>query len=122
MRLYPRLERNGEKLAPLRVFWGRVGISLLWVLGIAIGWLLLGAALYLLLRPEDSWPLAFHRAAMIVSGMGPVGEEPLPDCERVFVDIYSLLSGLVIVGIMGFLLTPVFHRLLHPFHLPDSES
>jgi len=35
---------------------------------------------------------------------------------KLFASFYALYSGLVLIGLMGILLAPVFHRLLHSFH------
>lgn len=53
--------------------------------------------------------------------MGPVGE--LPDTPaKLFAAIYAIFSGLVFIGIVGILLTPVMHRVLHHFHLDNEET
>jgi hypothetical protein len=51
-----------------------------------------------------------------LSGMGPVSQNP-NDCEKVFAGLYALYSGFVLVVVMGLILTPIFHRVLHHFLL-----
>lgn len=66
---------------------------------------------------------AFLSAAMILSGMGPVGE--IPDAHvgaKLFAGIYAIISGLLIFAVAGIVLAPVFHRLLHTFHVPDDDK
>lgn len=59
---------------------------------------------------------AFVNAAMILSGMGLV--DPLQTTAgKLFVSVYALLSGLIIVVGAGFVLAPIAHRVLHRFHL-----
>jgi len=59
-------------------------------------------------------------ASMILAGMGPVN--PLTsDAAKIFASAYALLSGLVFIGATGILLTPIFHRVLHHFHLEEKE-
>lgn len=60
-------------------------------------------------------------ASMILAGMGPVGD--LPSVEaKLFASAYAIFSGLVFIAIIGILLTPVMHRLLHRFHLDKADS
>ena len=58
---------------------------------------------------------AFLNASMILTGMGPVN--PLTnDAAKFFASGYALFSGIVFLAVMGLLLTPLLHRLLHSFH------
>jgi len=66
-------------------------------------------------------PDAFVNAAMILSGMGPVGELKFTS-GKVFAGCYALFSGLIIIIATSFLLAPVFHRVLHKFHLESSSD
>jgi hypothetical protein len=68
------------------------------------------------LTPVD----AFLNAAMLLSGMGPTSSYTLFGA-KVFAGCFALFSGLFIVIIMGFILAPVFHRVLHKFHLDDDN-
>ena len=57
------------------------------------------------------WVDAFLNAAMILGGMGPV--DPLTTTgAKLFGGVYALFSGLVLVGVAGLLLAPVFHHVL----------
>jgi hypothetical protein len=62
-------------------------------------------------KPHD----AFLNAAMLLGGMGPVGDL---DTEggKIFAGLYALYAGLVFLVVAALLLTPIFHRLLHRFH------
>ena len=62
------------------------------------------------------WLDATLNASMILSGMGPVNELNTMS-GKMFAAAYALFSGIVFVGIMGVLLAPFAHRLLHRFHL-----
>lgn len=79
--------------------------------------LLIGMVGYRYLAPCD-WIDALHNASMILSGMGPVIVINT-FWGKVFSSFYALISGLVFVSNIGLLLAPVFHRLLHQFHLDD---
>jgi putative flippase GtrA len=59
---------------------------------------------------------AFLNAAMLLGGMGPVKTDGLSDPGKLFAGIYALYSGLVLIAIVGIMLAPVVHRVLHRFH------
>src|SRR5436189_5481659 len=59
---------------------------------------------------------AFVNAAMILSGMGPVGELKTSG-GKIFAGCYALYSGLALITVAAITLSPVFHRFLHRFHL-----
>lgn len=63
-----------------------------------------------------AWIDAIVNAAMILGGMGPVGDLHT-DAGKLFASAYALFAGLVFVVIVGVLFAPVFHRFLHRFHL-----
>jgi hypothetical protein len=66
-----------------------------------------------------NWVDSLLESSMILGGMGPVN--PLTtDAAKIFASLYALFSGLVFIGIMGVVLTPAAHRLLHKFHLESS--
>lgn len=58
---------------------------------------------------------ALLNASMILGGMGPVDTLHTPG-GKVFASIYALYSGLFIIALMGILLAPVVHRVIHIFH------
>lgn len=59
---------------------------------------------------------AFLNAAMILSSMGPAA--PLQtQGGKIFAGFYALYCGLVVVIATGFVLAPIFHRVLHRFHV-----
>jgi hypothetical protein len=69
----------------------------------------------------QTWPDSFLNAAMILSGMGPVGElKSTP--AKVFAGLYALYSGLTLISIVGIVLAPVIHRFLHKFHLETAKE
>jgi hypothetical protein len=59
---------------------------------------------------------AYVNAAMILSGMGPLGELKTT-AGKIFAGSYAIFSGLIIVIASGFVLAPIFHRVLHHFHV-----
>ncbi len=62
---------------------------------------------------------AYVNAAMILSGMGPMGELKTT-AGKIFAGSYAILSGLIIVIATGFVLAPIFHRVLHRFHVESK--
>ena len=57
---------------------------------------------------------------MILGGMGPVN--PLTnDAAKIFASLYALFSGLMFIGIMGVVLSPIVHRFLHKFHVDEKD-
>jgi hypothetical protein len=112
-------ERRHEKLAPLPVFIRRlvgsagIGLALLLVA------LLIGVCGYHWLDGLD-WVDSLLEASMILGGMGPIN--PLTNTSaKIFASVYALFSGVVFIALMGLLLTPLVHRLMHKFHLKDSK-
>lgn len=68
-----------------------------------------------------SWLDALVNASMILGGMGPVNELNTVG-GKLFASFYALFSGLIFIVIIGVILAPFGHRLLHRFHVEaDSE-
>ena len=65
-----------------------------------------------------SWLDSFLNASMILSGMGPV-DRMSTAAAKLFAAFYALFSGVVFIGVMGLILAPWAHRLLHVTHLED---
>jgi hypothetical protein len=63
-----------------------------------------------------TWIDATLNASMILGGMGPVNSLNT-EGGKLFASAYALFSGVVFIGIMGIILAPFAHRLLHTFHL-----
>src|SRR5262245_58815827 len=113
-------ERRHQRLAPLSVFVKRIFASLgIAVLLIAIV-LLIGISGYHWLA-GFGWVDSLLEASMILGGMGPVN--PLAtDGAKIFASLYALFSGLVFIGVMGIVLSPIAHRLLHKFHIEKGPN
>ena len=70
----------------------------------------------------QSWPDSYLNAAMILSGMGPIGDLK-STAAKIFAGTYALYSGLALILIAGIILSPIVHRFLHKFHLePDKKA
>jgi hypothetical protein len=81
---------------------------------IVLGSLLIGMIGYVLFE-HLSWTDAFLNAAMLLGGMGPV-DLPRTEGGKLFAGGYALYAGLVFLILMGLVVGPVFHRVLHKFH------
>jgi hypothetical protein len=113
-------EPRGRPLASRWAFAGRLfrhGVIATLVVAVALGIGVLGYHYF-----EDlSWLDALENASMILGGMGPVSEMR-SDAGKLFASAYALFCGLVFIGVMGIVLAPVAHRLLHAFHLEEDED
>jgi hypothetical protein len=67
------------------------------------------------------WIDSLLNASMILGGMGPV-EHINNDIGKVFASIYALFSGLFFIGMVGFLLAPFAHRMMHRFHWSEGSD
>jgi hypothetical protein len=108
-------ERRGDKVVSREVFAKRMMRAVgLWLIIIVIG-LSVGIAGY---AGFEGLSLvdAYLNAAMILSGMGPAVELKTTG-GKVFAGTYAILSGLIIIIATGFVLAPIFHRVLHNFHV-----
>ena len=67
------------------------------------------------------WVDSILNASMILGGMGPVGTLE-SDAGKLFASAYALFSGLVFISASAILFAPVAHRVLHAFHIDDSDD
>lgn len=116
---WQHLERRHEKLAPLSIYVQRIIASLaiasvLILIALTVG--ILGYHSLAGFNFIDS----LLEASMILGGMGPVRELP-SDAAKVFASIYALFSGVVFIALMGIILAPVAHRVMHKFHIDDKD-
>ena len=66
-----------------------------------------------------SWLDAFHQAALLLSGMGPVADL-YTTAGKIFDGVYALFCGVILLVATGLLFAPVIHRILHRFHIEDA--
>lgn len=113
-------EHRHEPLLPRPLFIKRIFKYGAVSFGLAAVSLFIGIIGYRMLEGM-SWLDAFVNAAMILGGMGPVGELHTR-AGKLFAGCYALYCGLIVVISMGILIAPVFHRFLHLFHLEVTED
>lgn len=118
--LYP-LEHRSRAVLPRNRFAMRMLIaSGLWLVLAGFG-LVIGMAGYAYFEGMNAAD-AYVNAAMILSGMGPVETNLKSAASKIFAGSYAIFSGLLIVIATGFVLAPVFHRVLHKFHVEQSKQ
>src|SRR6266542_655584 len=108
-------QKRRRPLPPRGAFFVRVARSGLVAFGLIAASLCVGMAGYHYSEGMP-WIDAFVNAAMILSGMGPVGELRTTG-GKLFAGFYALFSGLALITIAAVLLAPVVHRFLHRFHI-----
>jgi hypothetical protein len=112
-------EHRREPLLPRALFIWRVLKFSVISLGLAVVSLLLGILGYRIFEGM-AWIDAFVNAAMILGGMGPVGELHT-NTGKLFAGVYALYCGLIVIICMSILIAPIFHRFLHLFHLEHKS-
>ena len=118
MRTLLHYEKLSQPLAPSARFRSRLARNVLAGALIVAAALAIGMAGYgwfAKMGPVD----AFLNSAMILSGMGPVGELK-SDGAKIFAGVYAIFCGLLIFAVAGLILAPVFHRVLHRFHVEED--
>jgi hypothetical protein len=119
-RHYLKLERRGEPLLPRAAFAQRMARTFAVVSAFVGLSLAVGMAGYHFTEGL-SWIDAFVNASMILSGMGPL-DAPKSVGGKLFAGFYALYSGLAVLVAAAVLLAPVFHRMIHHFHLEESRE
>ena len=112
-------ERKHEKLAPAHVFIWRLAACAA-IAGVLAAFALLTGVVGYHWLAGLGWIDALLNASMILGGMGPV-DTLTNRSAKVFASSYALFSGLVFIAVMGIVLTPVAHRMLHKFHIDDED-
>jgi len=108
----PLLTRKAFAFRMLRTLALALGI-----IGLSLGIGIIGYRL----SANLSWIDALLNAAMILTGMGPV-DQLHSVTAKLFASCYALFSGVVFITSVALILSPVFHRFLHKFHLEVAEE
>ena len=112
-------ERKHEKVVPVSVFVKRLSASIAIAGVLVLVALSVGVAGYHWIAGLG-WVDALLDASMILGGMGPVN--PLPtNAAKLFASGYALFSGLVFIAVLGIVLSPIAHRMLHKFHIDEKD-
>ena len=67
-----------------------------------------------------TWIDSLLNASMILGGMGPVDRLDT-SAAKIFASAYAIFSGLMFISVMGLILMPMVHRVIHKFHLADED-
>ena len=114
-------EHHKQPLASRGTFAGRLrrnGLISLALLAFSLGAGILGYHFLV----ELSWIDSLLNASMILGGMGPVADmDRKTDTAKIFASMYAIYSGVILLASVGILITPIFHRFLHRFHLADEQ-
>lgn len=114
------LEQKAAPLASRALFFLRLGRNFLATLVIVAFSLTLGTIGYHHFGGVG-WIDGFHNSSMILTGMGPVDKMETNE-GKIFASFYALYSGLVFLTMVVLVITPVYHRFLHHFHLGGDEG
>jgi len=113
-------EKKAERILPVHLFARRMAyFVLLWLslMAVALG---IGVAGYYWIA-DFTLVDAILNASMILTGMGPVSELS-STAAKLFAAAYAIFSGLVFMSLMGIFLVPIAHRMLHRFHMDDTDT
>ena len=113
-------EHKTRPLLPRKVYYQRLARHAALGIVVIVVSLSLGMTGYHCLE-KLPWVDAFLNAAMILSGMGPLGNLNTTE-GKIFAGCYALFCGLIFVTIITIILAPVFHRFLHKFHLDTGKT
>ncbi|MEO8218104.1 MAG: hypothetical protein ABI718_13575 [Acidobacteriota bacterium] len=113
-------ESRFRPLLPMRLFLRRQAIHVAGAVAFILLFLLAGMTGYHVIA-GFSWIDSFLNAAMILGGMGPV--DPLTSSgSKLFAGLYALVSGVVFLVVVGVMVAPTAHRLLHTFHIEEGAG
>ncbi|HEY7481347.1 MAG TPA: hypothetical protein VH680_12600 [Gemmatimonadales bacterium] len=112
------MSRSTQQIEQQHHFWLHLGRQGLWA-ALLVGISLVMGTLGFHTFSRQVWIDALLNAAMLLGGMGPVGDLG-PSSGKLFAAGYALYAGLMFLIIAGLLVTPVFHRVLHRFHVGEQ--
>ena len=113
-------EHRHQPLISIKSFLQRQFIFFLIAMAIILGSLVVGMCGYHFLEGL-SWIDALMNSAMILGGMGPVNSLATTG-GKIFASIYALYSGVIFLVVVAILFAPIFHRILHHFHLESDQK
>jgi hypothetical protein len=113
-------EHRSEPLLSRLRFLRRLGLHALSASSVVLISLVIGTLGYHELG-RQGWDDAFLNAAMLLGGMGQVGEVTT-EAGKIFAALFALYAGLVLVAATTLILAPVLHRILHRVHLEKQPG
>lgn len=112
-------KKYGNKLAPTSVYLWRSFVLFIVALLFLTFSLIIGICGYYYLA-HLSFIDSLLNASMILGGMGPV-DILKDDSAKLFASFYSIYSGIAFLSSIGVFVAPTLHRLMHKFHIDDTE-
>ena len=114
-------EHRREPVISRFAFWKRVAwhlfiANIFLAISLAVGTVGLHAT-----EQGISWLDALLNSAMLLGGMGPT-TTPTSDSGKWFSTFYALYAGLFFVATTGWILAPVFHRVVHKLHADEQDT
>jgi hypothetical protein len=113
-------EIHTEALLPRRLFLRRMARHGVVAAAALLISLIIGMIGFHWLGPQ-AWLDAFLNAAMLLGGMGPVGNFERP-AGKIFAGLFALYAGVIFLGASAVLLAPVVHRVLHKLRLEENRK
>lgn len=113
-------ESKDQPLLPTPHFRRRIVKHIFYALVVLVITIVIGSVVHVYLEPVN-WFDAVLNTALIVSGIGPY-IIPETAIGKLFLAAYSMVVGLVFAATLGIILAPVAHRMLHKFHLDESDD
>jgi hypothetical protein len=113
-------EHRTAPLLPFPAFLKRLASHAGVAIGVVLGSLVIWILGYHFLEGL-AWIDALVNAAMILGGMGPV-DALHTNAGKLFAAFYALYSGMIFLVAAGIIFAPVFHRILHRFHLETGMN
>lgn len=115
-----RYESRHQPLISRRAFAQRMSIAILVAVLLTLGTMMIGAVEFRATEGMD-WMAGALNSVLIITGNSPA-HEPRTTAGTVFTMVFALLGVMVYISILAVLLAPVFHRLMHHFHLEMDPS
>jgi len=108
-------EHHQDPIASHDVFMQRIGKCLWLAIGLLLGAIFIGAAVYHFTEGLD-WLEATLNAVLVMTGLGL--EDTLHTAAaKLFTCFYALFAAVVFYAVLGIIFAPLIHRFLHQFHL-----
>ncbi len=118
--MFRRLEKQHEALLSNTLFAKRMLVFALLGTSIELSMVCLGSLGFHYLEGLG-WLDAALNTAMVITGNGPPYEAQ-SDAGKVFQLVFSLIGVISFVLVVSVVLTPVFHRMLHSFHIDSADN
>ncbi|HLR78858.1 MAG TPA: two pore domain potassium channel family protein [Burkholderiaceae bacterium] len=112
-------ESKSDAVLPTRDFLLRMARHLGIALAIVLVAILVGMAGHAAFEPVN-WHDAVLNVSLMLAGIGPA-ILPQTIAGKVFFAFYNILVSLVFVALIGVVMAPVVHRVIHKFHLDEDD-